>query len=180
MTDTVPAAPATTPRAGLLARLGAAFYEALLATALVFITGFLMLPLVSPGTAATATELSVPPVPVRVIMFCVLFSVVALYFVWSWTGGRRTLPLKTWRMRVAQPDGSPPTRRVALLRYLAAWIGPALALIAFVILRETGHGNLALILLAFNFGWALIDPDRQFLHDRIAGTRILKDVRAES
>ena len=180
MTGTAPAAPASSPRAGLLARLGAALYEALLATALVFITGFLMLPLVSPGTAATATELSVPPVPVRVILFCALFSVVALYFVWSWTGGRRTLPLKTWRMRIAQPDGSPPTPRVALLRYLAAWIGPALALIVFLILRESGHGKIALVLLALNFAWALIDPDRQFLHDRIAGTRILKDTRAQS
>ena len=38
-----------TAAAGLLPRLGAALYEALLVTALVFMTGFLMLPLVSPG-----------------------------------------------------------------------------------------------------------------------------------
>jgi uncharacterized RDD family membrane protein YckC len=150
-------------------------YEALLVTALVFLTGFLLLPLVSPGTAATATRLTVPPVPARVALFCVLFSVVALYFVWSWTGGRRTLPMKTWRMRVARADGGPPNARSALLRYLAAWIGPALAIVGYALLRERGAGALALALLGFNFLWAGIDPDRQFLHDRIAGTRILRD-----
>jgi uncharacterized RDD family membrane protein YckC len=162
-------------RAGLLPRLGAALYEALLVTALAFLTGFLLLPLVSPGTAANATHLTVPPVPARVALFCILFSVVALYFVWSWTGRRRTLPLKTWRMRIAMPDGSPPDARRALLRYLAAWIGPVLGITAYALLRERGAGALALVPLAINFLWAGVDPERQFLHDRIAGTRILRD-----
>ncbi len=170
-----PAESAQPSRAALLPRLGAALYELLLVTALVFISGFLMLPLVSPGQSATATQLSLPPLPARVALFCVLFSVVALYFTWSWTGGRRTLPLKTWRMRIAMPDGAPPSPKVALLRYLAAWIGPVLALSVYAIVRETGYGRLALVLLAFNFAWALIDPQRQFLHDRIAGTRIVRD-----
>jgi uncharacterized RDD family membrane protein YckC len=163
------------PRAGLPARLGAALYEALLVTALMFLTGFLMLPLVSPGRMDTAAQLTLPPLPARVALFCVMFSVMALYFVWSWTGGRRTLPLKTWRMRVALPDGGPPPARTALLRYLAAWIGPVLALGAYVALRDIGYGRLASVLLPFNFLWALVDPQRQFLHDRIAGTRILRD-----
>ena len=167
--------PARSPRAGLLPRLGAAIYEALLVTALLFITGFLMLPLVSPGYAAAATQLTVPPLPARVALFCVLFAVAALYFVWSWTGGRRTLPMKTWRMRMVMADGGPLAAKSALLRYLMAWIGPALALIGYAILRDVGLGGLALGLLAFNFLWAGVDPDRQFLHDRIAGTRIVKD-----
>jgi len=161
--------------AGLLARLGAALYEALLVAALAFLTGFLLLPLVSPGTAATATQLTVPAVPARIALFCILFSVIALYFVWSWTGGRRTLPMKTWRMRVALADGAPPDGKTALLRYLAAWIGPLLALAGYVLLREHGLQFLAWILLAFNFLWALVDRDRRFLHDRIANTRILRD-----
>jgi uncharacterized RDD family membrane protein YckC len=150
-------------------------YEALLVTALAFMTGFLMLPLVSPGTAATATRLTIPSVPARAALFCLLFSVVALYFVWSWTGGRRTLPMKTWRMRVAATDGAPPDVKTALLRYLAAWIGPSLAVVGFALLREQRLSALALGLLGFNFLWALVDPDRQFLHDRIAGTRIVRD-----
>jgi uncharacterized RDD family membrane protein YckC len=176
LTETQRAAAATgLRRAGLLPRLGAAMYEALLVTALAFLTGFLLLPLVSPGTAATATQLTVPPVPARVALFCILFSVIALYFVWSWTGGRRTLPMKTWRMRIARPDGGPPTAKMALLRYLAAWIGPVLAVVGYALLRERGAGAVALALLGINFLWAGVDPDRQFLHDRIAGTRILRD-----
>jgi uncharacterized RDD family membrane protein YckC len=95
--------------------------------------------------------------------------------VWCWTGGRRTLPMKTWRMRIADADGGPPGARTALLRYLAAWIGPLLALVGYAFLRERGLGALALGLAGLNFLWAAADPDRQFLHDRIAGTRIVRD-----
>jgi uncharacterized RDD family membrane protein YckC len=161
--------------APLLPRLGAALYEGLLLAALIFITGFLMLPLISPGRAAMATELTMPPVPSRVALFCTLFSMMALYSVWSWTGGRRTLPMKTWRLRIAATAGGPVTGKAALLRYLAAWIGPALALIGYAILRDSGKGGLALCLLPLNFLWAAVDPDRQFLHDRVAGTRVLRD-----
>jgi uncharacterized RDD family membrane protein YckC len=134
-----------------------------------------MLPLISPGRAATATELTMPAVPSRVALFCTVFSVMALYFVWSWTGARRTLPMKTWHLRIVTAGGDPPAGKAALLRYLAAWIGPAAAVIGYAILRETGHGGWALGLLPVNFLWAVADPDRQFLHDRIAGTRIVKD-----
>ncbi len=175
MTEAAPAAPNEPRRAGLLSRLGAAVYEALLATALAFMTGFVTLPLVSPGTAATATQLTVPPVPARVALFCIVFSVIALYYVWCWTGGRRTLPMKTWRMRIEKADGGPPAADTALLRYLAAWIGPVVALLAYAFLRDRGLGMIALGLAGFNFLWAAVDPDRQFLHDRIAGTRIVRD-----
>ena len=161
--------------APILPRLGAALYEGLLLAALMFITGFLMLPLISPGRAATATELTLPPVPSRVALFCTLFAMMALYFVWSWTGGRRTLPMQTWRLRIVTVDGDPLDRKTALLRYLAAWIGPAFAVIGYGVLRDAGHGGWALWLLALNFLWAAVDPDRQFLHDRIAGTRIVSD-----
>ena len=104
-------------------RLGAAIYEALLVAALVFVTGFLMLPLVSPGQAAPGAPLTVPPLPSRVALFCALFAMLALYFVWGWTGGRRTLPMKTWHLRIVATRGGNPTRKLALLRYVAAWIG---------------------------------------------------------
>jgi len=67
---------------------------------------------------------------------------------------------------------SPVDATTALARYLAAWIGPAAALIAFVVLQPRGVGAHAAWLIALNFLWACIDPERQFLHDRIAGTRI--------
>jgi uncharacterized RDD family membrane protein YckC len=164
--------------AGLARRLGAAVYELLLLTALAFITQFALLPLVSPGHAATATSLTIPPPAVRTIVFCAQFAVFAFYFTWLWTNGRRTLAQKTWSLALVDAHGRPPDTRRALIRYFALWIGPALALAAYVALTPSGHGRLAAILLAFNFLWALADRRRAFLHDRIAGTRLVVARRA--
>ena len=65
------------------------------------------------------------------------------------------------------------TPKTALLRYLAAWIGPALAVVAYAVLARIGLGAHAAWLVGLNFLWAFVDPERQFLHDRLAGTRIV-------
>lgn len=75
------------------------------------------------------------------------------YFVWCWVNGGQTLPMKTWKMRVANRDGGPLRPTQAILRYLAAW--PSILL-----------GGIGIL-------WALFDQDKQFLHDRIAGSRIV-------
>jgi uncharacterized RDD family membrane protein YckC len=171
--------PAPVPPAASLADaalprcLGAAVYELLLLTALAFITQFALLPLVSPGHAAGASKLSVPPTAVRTFIFCAQFAVFALYCCWFWTRGRRTLAQKTWSLRLVTTSGEPLDVRRALLRYFALWIGPALALAAWMPLARTGHPGYAAIPLAVNFLWAFADPQRRFLHDRIAGTRIV-------
>lgn len=77
----------------------------------------------------------------------------ALYFIWHWSGGRQTLAMRTWKLSIVTPAGGlPPLWRLAL-RYMLAW--PSLAL-----------GGIGIL-------WALLDRDRQFLHDRLAGTRII-------
>ncbi|MBI4997437.1 MAG: RDD family protein [Rhodocyclales bacterium] len=98
--------------------------------------------------AATANIL-VPGAIMRVYLVLCL----ALYFIWHWHAGRQTLAMRTWRLMIATPAGNaPPLWRLAL-RYVLAW--PSLTLF--------GAGIL----------WALVDRDRQFLHDRLAGTRII-------
>jgi uncharacterized RDD family membrane protein YckC len=92
----------------------------------------------------------------------------------SWSDGRRTLPMKTWHIALVRRDGGVVDRRIAFTRYLSGWIGPALAFAGFLVLRPHGAAAGGLVLLAFNFLWALADPDRQFLHDRIAGTRLVR------
>ncbi len=164
-------APASLPR-----RLAALAYEALLVTALVLVLGFAMLPLVSPVPRGLHPALSVPPLPARVGLFLAIFAALAWYFTASWTRGRATLAQRTWRMRLVDAsDGAPLGRRAALARYLAAWIGPALAALAYLWLRPLGAGAHAAWLVAFNFVWAAIDRDREFLHDRLAGTRLAQD-----
>jgi uncharacterized RDD family membrane protein YckC len=78
--------------------------------------------------------------------------VFAAYFLWCWLRGGQTLAMKTWKIRLVAPghDRVPPL--TALLRF-------ALALFAV----PTGIA----------LGWALFDRERQFLHDRLAGTRLV-------
>jgi uncharacterized RDD family membrane protein YckC len=168
-------APSACRPAGIVRRLGALAYEALLLAALVFFAGFMLLPLVTPGRAPGASSLALPELPARVIIFCGVFAVAAAYFTWSWTAGRRTLAQKTWRVRIVDDAGRPPVYRRALVRYVAGWIGPALALVVFATARPYGLGGIAVVALTLNYLAACVDPEHAFLHDRIAGTRIVDD-----
>ena len=82
-----------------------------------------------------------------------LLAVCGIYFVFCWTRTGQTLPMKTWRLRVVTLDGGRLSRPRALRRYLLAVPG-----------MLTGTSVL----------WAPFDRDRQFLHDRLAGTRIIR------
>ena len=155
-------------------RLAALAYELLLYAALVLVVEFLTIPLLPPAPPGSH-GLRGLDLPARAFSFALVFGAGAIYYVLSWTDGRRTLPMKTWQLRLVRADGRSVDRRTALVRYLAAWIGPALALALYIALRPYGLGAHALWLVAFNFLWALIDPARRFLHDRIAGTRIVRD-----
>jgi uncharacterized RDD family membrane protein YckC len=173
----IPGSPSHDPLArdaSLGRRLGALLYEALLLIAMALVAGFAPLPLASPHVGSERM-LSVPDVIARTAMFCILAGGAAWFYAWSWTEGRRTLPQKTWRLALVDARGRAPTRRAALVRYAAAWIGPAAAIAAYAALRPMGHARYAAALLAFNYAWALVDRERRFLHDRIAGTRLVRE-----
>jgi uncharacterized RDD family membrane protein YckC len=163
--------------AGLARRLAGVAYEALLLVALLFLATFVLSAIVAPGRAVAGQALQLPDLTTRVLLFCALFAVAALYFVWSWTGGHRTLPMKTWRMRIVDRAGGPTTYKMALARYLAGWIGPGVALVTYVVLKPYGLAGVAIVPLLLNYLAAFVDPERQFLHDRVAGTRIVQDDR---
>jgi uncharacterized RDD family membrane protein YckC len=86
------------------------------------------------------------------------------------SGARRTLPcvpvFRDDRRRRGEPE------RAAVR--VAGWIGPAYAIAGYLALRPYGHRRWALALLAVNYAWAFIDRDRRFLHDRLAGTRLVR------
>jgi uncharacterized RDD family membrane protein YckC len=161
------------PLAGIGRRFGALLYEALLLAALVLVAGFALAPIVSPG-AAPGSALVMPSAIGRAVSFLGLFALGGGFFGWTWSEGRRTLPMKTWRLALVTADGSALSRRNALVRYLAAWIGPVVAILAYPILAPHGYGALAWPVAALNWLAAFVDPQRQFLHDRIAGTRIVR------
>lgn len=105
-----------------------------------------------------------------------LFLVLSLYFIWFWTHGGQTLAMKTWKVRLVTNDGQPVKTGRAIARYLMAWLWvlPGLAIAS---LTEAKAWGLVLIPGANIALWAmtaLLDPQRQFLHDRIAGTKVIK------
>lgn len=104
-----------------------------------------------------------------------LFIVLGVYFLWLWTHGGQTLPMKTWRIRLISANGRPVGFRQALARFLLSWLWfiPGLVL-AWALGAKTWM--LAVIPFANIVLWALtafLDPQRQFLHDRLAGTRLV-------
>jgi len=105
-----------------------------------------------------------------------LFIVTGAYFTWCWTNTGHTLAMKTWRIKVVKPGHARLPWRAAIVRYLLAWgwFAPALAVCAVFGLHQKSH--IALALACGVLLWSLtavFDKDRQFLHDRLAGTRLL-------
>ena len=93
--------------------------------------------------------------------------VLAVYFVWSWADGRRTLPMKTMSVRVETREGLDLSSGRALARFAAALAMIVLAIAAGRVL----HPALYLLLLA-PFASTLIDRDRRALYDLATGTRL--------
>jgi uncharacterized RDD family membrane protein YckC len=107
-----------------------------------------------------------------------LFLVAGAYFVRCWTDSGHTLAMKTWRVRLTTNDGGQARvpLRTAMLRYLLAWGWFAPALIVRAAFGLHGKGETAAVLAAGIAAWAMtafLDKDRQFLHDRLAGTRLV-------
>lgn len=110
-----------------------------------------------------------------------LFLVTGAYFVWCWTDSGHTLAMKTWRLRlVGNGSGSSQARvplKNAILRYLLAWGWFLPALLACAALGLKGKGEVSAVVAAGIAAWGLtafLDKDRQFLHDRLAGTRVVQ------
>lgn len=107
----------------------------------------------------------------------ILFIAIGVYFLASWSKKGQTLPMKTWNIRLVGRDGEPPTTARLLLRYLLIWPLPLLgALLVLAGSRITGYSSTDLFIVFTPFTlfiWTWFDPDRQFLHDRLAGTRLV-------
>lgn len=153
---------------GLLVRLAAMTYEAVLLFGVVFIVGYLVLAL---------ARWTYPLQPhQRWTLQAVLFVVIGGYFVWCWTRSGQTLALKTWHLRVVGADGGRLGLRTAVLRYLLAWhlFAPGLL---FVLLFRT-HAAWDVAAFALGFAAMLLlaytDPQRRLLHDRWLGTRVVR------
>jgi uncharacterized RDD family membrane protein YckC len=75
-----------------------------------------------------------------------ILAVLAAYFLWCWLRGGQTLAMRAWKIRLVD-------------------VTPGKAIARFLI---------AAAVLPLSILWALFDRDRQFLHDRLAGTRLVQ------
>jgi uncharacterized RDD family membrane protein YckC len=128
---------------GIGRRLLSLIYEILLLAAVALLAG---------GAAAALAQVT-NPAYTRLFTRVIAVAACAAYFAWQWQRSGQTLPMKTWRMRLETVDGM----RVAMPRAL---LRAALATAGY-------------LLLGISVIWAFIDRDRQFLHDRLAGTRLV-------
>ncbi|WP_298288729.1 RDD family protein [Thiomonas sp.] len=170
--------PTTPPRAvrtpALLApplhrRLASLLYEALILLGIALATAAAVL------LALHALGVGQNGVLRRATLQAVEFCVLTAYGTWFWSAGRQTLPMKTWRIRVVSAGGGALGWRRALLRALLSWLWvlPALLLSAVLGLRPQQIGWAMCVGVA---AWALLSflrPDRQYLHDALAGTRLI-------
>jgi uncharacterized RDD family membrane protein YckC len=108
----------------------------------------------------------------------VVFLAAGAYFIHSWTGTGFTLAMKTWRIKVVHVGSAQVPFRNAVVRYVFAW---GWVLPGGLIYQALGHHDrawaaMSLSMLAGVAVWAataFFDKDRQFLHDKLAGTRLI-------
>jgi len=128
---------------GLIRRLGALFYDAVLLLGILFFATLALLPF-RKGMAFQANTLAYD---------AYLIGVAYLFFGWCWTHGGQTLGMRAWKIRLCHEAGGAVGWHQASLRFLAA--------------------SISLALFGLGFLWALWDPDKRCWHDRIAHTRML-------
>jgi uncharacterized RDD family membrane protein YckC len=125
-------------------RIAAMIYESLLVAAVLFVASFIVLPVVGDMHAPWQ----------RHLFQAYIVGVMFAYFSAFWLRSGQTLAMKTWRIRLVDRDGGTPSFRQVALRFAVALAG--------------------LLLAGVGIWWALFDRDRQFLHDRVAGTRLVR------
>lgn len=130
--------------ASLLRRLASGAYDLLLLLAVLFVAAFIFLALFG-----SAVEF-----PRRAFFQIYLFIVSGVYFCWFWLHGGQTLAMKTWELRIIAVDDQPLSLGQVSLRFTLAAAG--------------------LMFFGAGWWWALFDRERCLLHDRLAGTRIVR------
>ncbi len=144
-------------------------YEAVLLFGVVFIVTYALLALAR-WTFPLASHQ-------RWTLQVILFVTIGVYFVYCWVRSGQTLAMKSWHLRVVDPSGQPLRPGRAILRYLLAWhlFAPGLLFVALIPAAAIWNVVAVALGLLAMLALARLDPDRQLLHDRLLGTRVIRD-----
>ena len=141
------------PRAGLLRRLAALLYDGFLVTAIWFLLGYIM-QLIFGTDANQVVDGQVQTNALESnILFALMLLSAAGFYIWFWVRSGQTLGMIAWRLRVQTIDNELLKPGQALLRWLLAW--PSFAL------------------LGLGYLWLYIDKNKDALHDRWSGSKVI-------
>ena len=141
-------------------------YEALLVFGVIFFSSFIF---------DVATQ-SKHALKLRVAREAYLFVVIGCYFIFFWRRSGQTLAMQTWRIKLVDLDGKRIPLVKAVVRYCLAWLWFLPGLIAA---HQFGLKESAL-LVPVSVGFVLwafaanFQSDKQFLHDRLAKTKLIE------
>jgi len=152
---------------GIARRIFSMLYEATLLFAVAFIATWLF-QFAAGGAIVTGWQ--------RTALQAYLAAVFAAYFMWCWLRGGQTLAMKAWGIRLVVPGKArvPPAIAIKRLVLAGAFVGAfCAALLGAFMHRNPWIAFITLAISGSGMGWALFDRDRQFLYDRLAGTRLV-------
>ena len=147
-------------------RLISMVYEALLGFAVLFLP-FLIFEVASHGSHTPTMEH---------MRQALAFLVLGAYFIHQWSRDGQTLAMKTWRLKLVRPGHGHLSLQTAAVRYLLSWMWVLPALLASLALdlhRWQALGAVGAGILLWSLT-AFLDQDRQFLHDKLTGTRLVQ------
>lgn len=156
---------ATAP--GLWRRFASMMYEGILLFGVVFLADYLFDTLTQSRNGLT----------LRHGRQFIVFVAIGIYFVMCWRARGQTLPMKTWNIRLVDRDGGTPPLSRLILRYILVWPIPLIfAQAVWALSHNTGQSSTDMLVVFAPFTlfvWPWFDADRQFLHDRLLGTRLV-------
>ena len=167
------------PIAPLKRRCSALLYESLLIGSVTILAG------IAAGIINTAISRNAPALVPAIPLLTSLVFLLAWwqYFRLNWQREGQTLPMRVWQIGLINLAGSRPNKKQLFIRF--AWACVLLVfipLLAYAALQHLGwRGKNATIAALFwwilPWGFALLNPRKQFLYDWLAGTELV-DLRA--
>lgn len=157
--------------ASLFKRLVSLMYEALLLAGVTIVALALCIPII---------QMTQNTGPVSALFITIILLIAWwLYFKLSMKKRGQTLPMQIWRISLINRHGNQPNQKQLLVRYIWSVIFVVfIPSLVYLISRSKGidvkpSAGLATIWWILPWGFALMNREKQFVYDILAGTRLV-------